>query len=189
MTAAITHPVDFVTPSAKESARKTIHNREHYRGKRPKPDCVKFLLDGAVNRTAAMLDPYEGTDFRGHTRDPIDVVMAEASRLHGMGLGSVLHARAIRIALNTVERAIATHGQNGVRHVIAHTVFVHPEDRDRFAKLGVIADFSPYFWWPNAVIDSYRSEVGEDRLSWIWAIKDMVKRSVTVAAGSDWPVI
>ena len=192
VTAAITHPADFVTPSAKESARETIRNREQYRGKRVKPDYVKFILDGAVNRTAAMLDPYEGSDFRGHTRDPIDVVMAEVSRLHGLGTGSVLHAvgdRAVRIALNAVERAIAAHGQNGVRHVIAHTVFVHPEDRDRFAELGVIADFSPYFWWPNAVIDSYRSEVGEPRLSWVWAIKDMVKRGVTVTAGSDWPVV
>ena len=192
VTAAITHPADFVTPPAKDAARQTIHKRERYRGKRLKPDYVKFILDGAVNRTAAMLEPYQGTDFRGHTRDPIDVVMAEVSRLHGLGLGSVLHAvgdRAVRIALDAVERAIASHGQNGVRHAIAHTVFVNPADRDRFAELGVIAEFSPYFWWPNAVIDSYRAEVGEQRLAWVWAIKDMVDRGVSVAAGSDWPVV
>ena len=44
VTAAITHPADFVTPAAKENARKTIEARERYRGKRVKPDYVKFLL-------------------------------------------------------------------------------------------------------------------------------------------------
>ena len=139
-----------------------------------------------------MIDPYEGSDYHGHTRDPIDEVMLEVSRLHALGVGSVIHAvgdRAIRIALDAIEQAIETHGRNGVRHVIAHTVFVNPDDRDRFAKLGVIADFSPYFWWPNEVIDSYRTDVGEHRLAWVWAIKELVDRGVTVTAGSDWPVL
>ncbi len=193
VTTAIAHPVEFVTPAAKQAAATLITNRDQYHGKHLKPKYVKFVLDGSAGgQTLAMVDPYEGTDFRGDMRNPEDIVMSEVSRLHSMGIGSVLHAvgdRAIRVALNAVEQAIETHGDNGVRHVIAHTVFVNPEDIDRFAKLGVIAEFSPYFWQPSDGLEIVRHDIGEERTNWGFPIKILLDKNVPIAAGSDWPVV
>ncbi|MGI9289499.1 MAG: amidohydrolase [Pseudomonadales bacterium] len=192
-TASIAHPVEHVSQAFKQAASDLIDARETYRSRRVKPDYVKFVLDGSAGgQTLAMNDPYLGTEFRGELRNPEDVVMREVSRLHAKGIGSVLHAvgdRAVRVALNAVEQAIATHGDNGVRHVIGHTVFVNPEDLDRFAELGVIAEFSPYFWWPSDGLDILRDELGEQRTNWGFPVRELLERGVHLSAGSDWPVV
>ncbi len=191
--ASIAHPVEFVTKPAKLAAYQLIKNRHDYSTGRLKPKYVKFVLDGSAGgQTLALTEPYEGTTFRGDLRNPEDLVKSEVVRLHGEGIGSVLHAvgdRAIRIALDSIEAAIKKHGRNGVRHVIAHTVFVNPTDIERFAELGIIAEFSPYFWWPNEGQEILRSELGEERLSWGFPIKSMQDSGAHMAVGSDWPVV
>jgi predicted amidohydrolase YtcJ len=191
--ASIAHPVEFVTEPAKQAANELIENREEFTTDRLKPRYVKFVLDGSAGgQTLALIDPYEGTDFRGDLRNPEDVVKSEVSRLHGEGIGSVLHAvgdRAVEIALDAVEAAIAKHGQNGTRHTIAHSVFVNPKDLNRFAELGVIAEFSPYFWWPGEGQEILRDELGEERLTWGFPIKAIQESGAHLAAGSDWPVV
>jgi predicted amidohydrolase YtcJ len=125
-------------------------------------------------------------------RNPADVVMAEVSRLQGEGIGSVLHAvgdGAIRLALDAMEKAVEEHGNNGVRQVISHTVFVNPEDLARFKKLGVIAEFSPYFWHPNEGAEILREELGEHRLNWAFPMRSIIDDGNRVSVGSDWPVV
>jgi predicted amidohydrolase YtcJ len=191
--ASIAHPAEFVTEPAKQAARELIENRKEFTGDRLKPRYVKFVLDGSAGgQTLALIDPYEGTDFRGELRNPEDLVKSEVNRLHGEGIGSVLHAvgdRAVEIALDSVEAAIANHGRNGVRHIIAHSVFVNPKDLNRFAELGVIAEFSPYFWWPSEGQEILRDELGEERLSWGFPVKAIQESGAHLAAGSDWPVV
>lgn len=193
VTATIAHPVEFVTEPAKEAARQLIENRKDYTSNRVKPRYVKFVLDGSAGgQTLALIDPYLGTDFRGDLRNPEDVVKSEVSRLHGEGIGSVLHAvgdRAVRIALEAIEAAIEEHGRGDVRHVIAHSVFVNPEDLERFAELGVVAEFSPYFWWPSEGQEILRDELGEERLAWGFPVKAIKESGAPMAAGSDWPVV
>ena len=190
---SIAHPVEFTTPAAKAAAEAAILERAQYDGRRVKARYVKCVLDGSAGgQTLVLTEPYIGTDYRGTLRNPADVVMSEVSRLQGLGIGSVLHAvgdGAVRLALDAVEKARADHGANGVRHVIAHTVFVNPADLDRFAELDVIAEFSPYFWAPNEGQDILHDELGELRMGWAFPVSEMLARGVPMAAGSDWPVV
>lgn len=190
---SLAHPVEFVTPEAKLAAKEMIERRADYESDRLRVRYVKFVLDGSAGgQTLALVDPYIGTDFTGELRNPADVVMAEVSRLQGEGIGSVLHAvgdGAIRLALDAVEKALEEHGDNGVRQVISHTVFVNPEDLARFKKLGVIAEFSPYFWYPNEGAEILRKELGEHRLNWAFPMRSIIDDGNRVAVGSDWPVV
>lgn len=192
VTAAIGHPIDFATEKVKEEVTAMIEGIDRYQGDRLQTRYVKFVLDGSAGgQSLVMNDPYEGTDFRGHYRNPREQVIEEVTRLHGKGIGSVIHAvgdGAIRTALDAVENAIAVHGDNGVRHSIAHTVFVNPADMDRFAKLGVNAEFSPYFWWPSEGLEVIRDDIGE-RTEWGFPVKEVLERGNHVSAGSDWPVV
>lgn len=190
---AIAHPVEFVDPELKARALDMIESRTEYEGRRFKIRYTKFVLDGSAGgQTLALTQPYIGTDFRGKLRNPEDVVLSEVSRLHADGLGSVIHGvgdRAIRIGLDAVEAALTEHGDNGVRHTLAHTVFVNPEDLDRFAELNIVAEFSPYFWMPSEGLELIRFELGEERLQWGWPARALLDRGVTLSVGSDWPVV
>ncbi len=193
VTAAIAHPVEFTTALAKRAAEEALEQRASFEGARLKVPYVKFVLDGSAGgQTLVLTEPYVGTDFRGEMRNAEEIVRAEVKRLHGMGVGSVLHGvgdGAIRVALDAVESAIAEHGDNGTRHILAHTVFVNPADLDRFADLGVIAEFSPYFWAPSEGQEMLRGELGEERLGWGFPMRALLDRGTHVAAGSDWPVV
>ncbi|MGI9327383.1 MAG: amidohydrolase [Pseudomonadales bacterium] len=189
---SLAHPVEFVTPEAKQAAREVIERRVDFESELLQVRYVKFVLDGSAGgQTLVLIDPYIGTDFTGELRNPAEVVMAEVARLQGEGIGSVIHAvgdGAVRLALDAVEKAVEDHG-NGVRQVISHTVFVNPEDLARFKKLGVIAEFSPYFWHPNEGAEILREELGEHRLNWAFPMRAIVDDGNHVSAGSDWPVV
>ncbi len=191
--ASIAHPVEFTTDAAKKAAEEAIASRSRYEGERLRARYIKFVLDGSAGgQTLAMIDPYLGTDFRGEMRNPPEVMKEEVARLHAEGLGSVIHAvgdRAVRTALDAVEGALARHGENGTRHVIAHTVFVNPDDLPRFSELGVIAEFSPYFWQPSEGAEILRDEIGKRRLAWGFPVREILTSGTHVAAGSDWPVV
>ncbi len=193
VSAAIAHPEEFTTAPAKSAAVATLNAYQTFEGDRLKARYAKFVLDGSAGgQTLVLVEPYLGTDFYGHFRNDPEAVMSEVSRMHGLGVGSMLHAvgdGAVRLALDAVEQAIATHGEKGVRHIIAHTVFVNPQDLPRFSELGVIAEFSPYFWFPNEGQEILRSELGRKRLSWAFPARSLLDAGVPTAAGSDWPVV
>lgn len=193
VTVAVAHPLELVTPAARKAAEDALRDRAQYESENVKIPYAKYVLDGSAGgQTLAMVDPYVGTDFRGEFRNPEDAVMREVSRLHGEGLGAVLHAvgdRAVRVALNAVEQARKDHGDTGARHVIAHTVFVNPEDMHRFKELGVIAELSPYFWMPSEGLDIVVNDIGEERANWGWPVRELSDQGVHLAAGADWPVV
>ncbi len=193
VTLALAHPVEFVTAAAKQQARSLIDDWQSLNGERLQARYVKFVLDGSAGgQTLALIDPYEGTDFRGKLRNPEAEVMREVSRLHGEGIGSLLHAvgdRAVRIALNAIEEARENNPDLPVRHIVSHTVFVNPEDLDRFKAVDAIVEFSPYFWQPTEGADILRDELGLHRLGWAFPMRRIVDDGNRVAAGSDWPVV
>ena len=66
---------------------------------------------------------------------------AEAFDVHVHAIGD----RAVRDTLDAFEAAAAANGRRDARHQIAHLQFVHPDDRPRFRRLGVVANAQP-FW-------------------------------------------
>ncbi|MCX5463053.1 amidohydrolase [Alcaligenes parafaecalis] len=161
-----------------------------------KTNYVKIYTDGVPTaaHTAAMLEPYVDT----HHDDPLALgalVVPEneldrvVTHLDGAGYGLKLHTagdRAIRIALNAIEKARKANGASGMMHELAHSEFVDSQDQPRFRALNVAADFSPYIWYPSGLIDAISSVVGE-RSKNMFQARSLLDQNVTIVAGSDWP--
>ncbi|MGH8945346.1 MAG: amidohydrolase [Acidimicrobiia bacterium] len=159
---------------------------------------VKLMLDGvAENFTAAMLDPY--LDGSGSTTDEIGIDLIEptllkeaVAALDARGFQCHFHAigdRAVRNALDAVEHATAVNGPSDHRHHIAHLQVVHPDDIQRFARLGVVAN-AQALWAQN---DDYQIDLtqpffGPVRSSWQYPYGDLLRAGARLAMGSDWGV-
>jgi len=168
--------------------------RARYRGKRFHADAAKIFADGVLEtRTAAVLEPYIGfgTD-RGKTNlEPADF-RALATALDRDGFQIHVHAigdRAVRDTLDALEAAQKANGVRDSRHHIAHLELIDPADIPRFRRLGVVANFQPF--WANG--DEYitkmtEPELGPARSRWIYPIASVEKAGGVTAFGSDWSV-
>ena len=121
---------------------------------RLRASAVKIFADGVFeNRTAAVLAPYLDGDGRptgdhGIGMLAADELAAVVTALDGEGFDVHVHAigdRAVRDTLDALGAAAAANGRRDARHQIAHLQLVHPDDRPRFRRLGVVANAQPYW--------------------------------------------
>ena len=158
---------------------------------------VKIMQDGVCETfTAAMLTPY--LDGHGHETgncglsfvEP-DALKAYVSRLDAEGFQVHVHAlgdRAVREALDALEAARAAN-HSGERHHIAHLQVVHPDDLERFAPLGITANFQPLWACEDAqMVELTIPYLGPERCAQQYPIGSLLRRGVPLAFGSDWPV-
>ncbi len=160
-------------------------------------DTVKFFIDGVIeNHTAALSSPYaDRADDFGLPNWQADELRAAVAAFEDAGFQLHLHAigdAAVTAALDAVEalRASSTErrGQR-ISHVIAHVAMLRPEDTRRFAELGVIANFEPYWAQCDAVMrDLTIPHIGHDREGWQYLIGSVHRSGATISFGSDWPV-
>ena len=164
-------------------------------------DTVKFFIDGVIeNHTAALSTPYaDRPDDLGlpnwHTDELREAVAAFATagfqlHLHAIGDAAVTAALDSLEALQTAQAGLQVEQQApGLRHVIAHVAMLRPEDTRRFAELGVIANFEPYWAQCDAVMrDLTIPHIGHDREGWQYLIGSVHRSGATISFGSDWPV-
>ncbi len=158
---------------------------------------VKLMLDGVCETfTAAMGAPY--TDGHGHPGGHAgklfiaeDELAEIAARLADLGFQMHFHAigdRAVTAALDALGKLPDVQRVSG-RHHIAHLQFVSPPDIERFARLGVVANFQPL--WACSDEQNERLTVpfvGPERAAWQYRIGSLVRLGSRVAFGSDWPV-
>jgi hypothetical protein len=158
---------------------------------------VKMMLDGVCETfTAALGASY--LDGHGNPTGHHGSLFIDPAELHAAArtladLGFQLHFHAIgdaavTAALDAIEALPGAQRWSG-RHHIAHLQFISPDDLDRFARVGAVANFQP-LW---AVEDDQVSEltipfVGPERASWQYRIGELARRGAKVAFGSDWPV-
>jgi hypothetical protein len=158
---------------------------------------VKLMLDGVCETfTAAMGAPY--LDGHGHPTDHAGSLFIEraelgevAAQLSDLGFQMHFHAigdLAVTVALDALAALPEPRRMSG-RHHLAHLQFISPPDLDRFARLGVVANFQP-LW---ACEDDQNTEltvpfVGPERAAWQYRIGAVLGRGARVAFGSDWPV-
>ena len=168
--------------------------REHYRGKRFHADAVKIFADGVLEtRTAAVLLPYIGFgDDRGKTNLAPADFQALATALDALGFQIHVHAigdRAIRDTLDALEAAQKANGVRDARHHIAHLELIDPADIPRFRRLGVIANFQP-FWakGDQYITELTEPELGPARSRWLYPIATVAASGAVTAFGSDWSV-
>jgi len=171
--------------------------RDKYRTRHLHTEFVKIFMDGVptASRTAAMLAPYlplhEGDPPNyGELHLTPEQLTAAITRLDRQGFTVKIHAagdRAIRVALDAIARARKTNGDSGLRHELAHAELIDASDIPRFAELNVVADFSPYIWYPSPITDSIVGAVGEERGNHLWPIRSLLDSGAPTLAGSDWP--
>lgn len=96
--------------------------------------------------------------------------------------------RATRLTLDAVEAAIKANPPRDRRHAIAHLTLVDSEDEPRFARLGVVAQFSAQW----AVADQpwqtvTRARLGAARADNVYRIGSMLRHGGVLSFGADWP--
>ena len=183
-------------PRTPSQAHELAGRRDRYSVGRLSASAAKIFMDGVLEaRTAALLEPYDvDTDpDRGilNWEDP-NVLAKLVSQLDRHGLQIHMHAigdRAVRAGLDALEAARLANGPSDNRHHIAHLQLVAAADIPRFRALGVIANFQPFWMFPDEWI-TQRAEavIGRARARRLYLFRSIARTGVRIAAGSDWPV-
>jgi predicted amidohydrolase YtcJ len=148
---------------------------------------LKAFGDGVVeSRTAALLEPYAGTEERGEPLWAPDELREAAAIAGGRGWQVQVHAigdAAIRQALDAFEPLTP-----GRRHRIEHIENPDPGDLPRFARLGVVASMQPQHADPK-LTEVWRRNLGPGRAARGWPWREIKRTGGRLAFGTDWPVV
>jgi len=170
--------------------------RARYRTQHLDTGFAKLFLDGVpIARTAAFCAPYPGQKPAAHDPDALlliapDRLAEELILLDGAGFTVKMHAvgdRAIQVGLDAIAAARAANGPSGLRHEIAHSNFIRPEDMARFAALDAVPEVSPKLWYPNPVTPGQRQVLGDARAESCHPVRSLLDAGAAVIYGSDWP--
>ncbi|HEX7305989.1 amidohydrolase [Lentzea sp.] len=151
---------------------------------------LKLWTDGGmIARTAALTEPYAGTDNAGQFADTEELMRAAVVDGHHAGWQLAIHAigdRAIDFALDAVAEAQRQRPRADARHRIEHCGLVRPDQLGRIAELGVVPVVQPTFLW--AYGDDYSEIMGAERAPWMYRGRSFLDHGITVAGSSDRPV-
>lgn len=155
---------------------------------------VKIIGDGALSSgTAALLEPYlDDPASSGLLIWSDEEILAAALAFDADGYQLHMHAigdAAVRQALDTIEKVIASNPPWDRRPVIAHAQLVHALDIPRFAELGVIANYQPLWTYLDPMNkELIAPRIGTDRNDRQYQLATMAKSGARISYGSDWPV-
>lgn len=165
---------------------------------------VKIFMDGALGpQTAAMLQPYEGSEAQTgllfmdgeelfeHGRQAVENGLSLA--VHAIGDRANHEALKAFAQLRRLEEELASQGlmageasaPRRLRHRIEHVQLLHPEDAPRLAELGVIASMQPIHATSDMLMAD-RHWGGRCHLAYAW--KTQLDHGAVLAFGSDAPV-
>lgn len=141
--------------------------------------------------TAAVLEQYCDCPSYGIANWSREELFEAVDECVKLGFQPHIHAigdAAIRNALDAFENAIKKNGTAN-NPVMAHCQLVDPADLDRYAKLGVIANFEPY-WAQLANEQTVLTipRLGQARADRQYPIATLLKSGAKISFGSDWPV-
>ncbi len=153
---------------------------------------LKLFMDGALGlQTAAMLDPYEGSqDQYGMLMIPLSefVEIGELAARHGISLA--IHAigdKAIHLVLDGIEQ-IRSHVPNTRERIpdrIEHVQIIHPDDIKRMASLKILASMQPI----HVISDMETAEkYWGKRCEYAYAWNSIEQAGIPLLFGSDAPV-
>jgi predicted amidohydrolase YtcJ len=154
---------------------------------------IKFFADGVFESgTSAMLEPYCDCPHRGLPNwDPEEMKIAVAA-FDALGFTPHIHGigdHGVRMALDSIEHAARVNPPRDRRWVTAHTQLIDPADLARFAELGVIANFEPYWHKYDAwQVLLTAPRLGEERTNRQFQPNTLAAMGARVSFGSDWPV-
>lgn len=154
---------------------------------------AKIYADGVIEaKTAALLEPYTGTNDRGPAERTPASMDSLVTALDRAGFQVHIHAigdRAVRMSLDAFAAARAANGARDSRHQIAHLEMVDTLDVPRFAQLGVLANFQPLWAYRDSYVhDLTEPVIGPERSSRLYPLGSVARTGGTIVAGSDWNV-
>jgi predicted amidohydrolase YtcJ len=148
---------------------------------------LKLFADGTLaSRTAALLDPVEGSTDRGMFTTPPEELAFHASRAADAGIATKIHAigdRAVRTALDVLGPTAA---KVKLMPRLEHVQLCHPDDRARFGTLGVAASVQPVHLRDDA--ESARQLWGARAEANGYSWRSLLDAGAVVAFGTDAPV-
>ena len=179
----------LTNPSKTKQALKELKRfNSEYNTEHLKVHTLKIFMDGTQKiHTAAMVTPYEDTHETGVTTFDAKGLADVLKQLNEMGMDLHTHTvgeRASRTVLDAVELAKKEMGDSfRVRVTCAHLEIQDDADMDRFAKLGVIANFTP--WWHAGDPKLLSPLLGMERASKMFRCKTIWDRGALVTWSSD----
>ena len=185
--------IPFAPNATRADVMRYLAVRDAHPGPMLRYGIAKGMLDGTVDaKTAAMLEPYAGTDDTGLPFWSADVLTRGVTRYDSAGLQIELHAigdRAVRMALDAYAAAARANHTSGRRHRVEHVEVPDVADLPRFKQLGVIASTQAIFATPDVTtLNNYAPLLGPRRAARSNAFKYFDDAGAVQAFGSDYPV-
>ena len=173
---------------AKEGLEEVKRFRREYNTDHLKVHTMKIFMDGTQKiHTAAKVTPYVDVHTLGATAFSVEGIAELVKNLNEADLDLHLHTvgeRASRTVLDGVEMVKKELGDSlHVRVTCAHLEIQDDADLDRFAKLGVIANFTP--WWHADDPSESARWLGEERSLKQFRCKTVWDTGALVAWSSD----
>ena len=150
---------------------------------------IKLFADGSMGSgTAVFFDPYaDEPGTSGLLIQSPEELAKQMREADAAGFQLVVHAigdRANAIVIDAVEQLEAVNGRRDRRARIEHAQVVRDADKQRMARLGIIASIQP-----SHCIDDMRwaeKRIGRDRCAIAYDFRSFVDAGVRVAFGTDW---
>ena len=173
---------------AEEGLKELKRFRDTYNTEHLKVHTMKIFMDGTQKiHTAAMVTPYVDVHTTGVTAFSTEGIAKLLKKLNEENLDLHLHTvgeRASRTVLDGVEMARKELGDDfHVQVTCAHLEIQDDADLDRFAKLGVIANFTP--WWFTEDIAVTSTWLGKERAQKMYRCKTVWDSGALVTWSSD----
>ena len=173
---------------AKEGLEEVKRFNREYNTEHLKVHTMKIFMDGTQKiHTAAMVTPYVDVDTVGTTAFSAEGICELLKNLNEANLDLHLHTvgeRASRTVLDGYEMAKKELGDSlKVKVTSAHLEIEDDADLDRFAKLGVTANFTPH--WHAGTPDESAKWLGMDRACKQFRCKTVWDTGALVTWSSD----
>lgn len=179
------------TPDRRHSAVSEMKRyRSEYGGDLLQFNTVKLFMDGIYqNRTSAILEPYvDDPSYVGDTILSVEELREFLLELSEERLDIHIHAEgdlAIRRILDAVEGAQGIAKETFYTRVtISHLGLIDQADMPRIAELGVIANYTPW-WFTTEENDPERESLGDTRFGRMFNPKPLFDLGVNVTLSSD----
>jgi predicted amidohydrolase YtcJ len=158
---------------------------------------LKIVVDGGILLgTAFMRDPYgagardlysiEDPAYRGFLTLTPEQMRSAIATGHRHGWQMVAHVTGdagVDAVLDAFAAAQAQRPSPDPRHTLIHAYFVHPESAARAARLGVLVDTQPAWYYQDA--DALAAALGRERLAHFIGLRTLRQAGVEVAINTD----
>ena len=167
--------------------------RETYKSELFSVNYLKVNMDGGDDKHNALyIGGYsDKPEIEARPIIPYDVINDAVQRADALGIDATCHCfgdLAVRKMLDALEMAIKANPIRDRRHYITHASLVHPDDRPRFAELGIGYDTTGSWMTMDPLMSNVTTaRLGAERVASAYPIKAIHDLGGRVTLGSDWP--